>query len=575
MATRVGQGLTPPCQGAAFGLISSTQASSVIKSIFTACLGGALYCLYKSFKATYVSLHDLGQQLKFIKCQALLAEVEAPNQTEERRTTLLADCHTLYTSLSGQNKDKIGLRLVKNYLTIDPDACYAIAKGLSSHKLLFEAVDILHKKSDVPETIIPSLLEKAYDIYRQEPITENTAFSHVKTSMDYAKGCLNFHANTAKGNALERALICLPFLTHSVLQVRALCHFVRYYFHEATIHNASSPSQMEEYLSKTESTCASLFSPDDQLCARIYHVDVLLHIGQFETAKTEMGKLEKLIEAQKDNSVPSAYLLPFAKLLKAIRVAKHPLQGTLSPQAFETFVKKVRLSNAPFCRPQDHLNIAKACLELDDKAGANKALEAALYTDIMALPQENSDQLREKCFLGIAACELLQKNQSSLDTALEWLEKLYEKISSESQPRVQNVVGTRILTFYNQGSKTTQSTQFFEKHLKNIQNIADPSVKMKILASILAEEESPNCLLLPEQQRALLGTAIELDAAGDLRAIPVIAAGYLKTDLEGCLISIEEGAISLNRYWCMKILKISIIALVAFSLYCYGVKRFT
>jgi hypothetical protein len=552
MATRIGQILTPPSQGAPFGLISPTQASWVIRSIFTACLGGSLYYLYKNFKAACAFLPDLGQQLKFIKCQALLAEVEATDQTVEKRSALLADCLSVYASLSGKNKDNVGLRLAKNYLAINPYACYAIAEGLSSHWLLFEAAEyIREKKSDAPKTIIASLLRKAYATYNPEPITEETAFSHLATSLKYAKACVLCTARQAADEALTRALRCGEMLVKSDLHLPAICNFIRYY------HGVNEVQKKQAYIEQAKAAYEFLDSPLTKLQASISLAEMWLEIGDLQATGKEMERIRDLAAEQTKSSVPSKMILELAQLLNKIR------QGTNSDQfihfhtSLNPFINKMVVSAGADLRLDDNLNIVRSCFEVGDTPQAKWGVDTILE-EINNLP-DSQERIQTKCLCLMDLCAILHTYKSPLDNALKLLLSLYDKLSPTDQLR--NFVGIRILTLLNDTSCTEDSKQFFDKKFHNA-------------TTLMATLQSDEVHLLPEQQETLLKDA-KILSRNDSTMLPIIASRYLKTDRKQCFELIELCETRINTYWAEKALKTAAIALLAFGLYCYGIKKLT
>jgi hypothetical protein len=500
---------------------SLTDSVNVLFGLTVVCVVGCAFYsaskLYTAYQCYYHTSFGLPDELKLVKCRALLVAVDRKKAAGENVELRLQECESLFNSISkgfsSTDKEKFLVKLAQHYVEKDPEHAYSISQSLTSSNQLFDAAQTIQKKCPAfDQKKLTMLYERAViarEIEKKQEAkseTRENSFEDVSWELKLAQ---SFHAvgkSQDKDICMSQAMIIANSFKEPLTKIRALCKI------------AVCSRQIEAYSSEKQSVvdAQALMSeiPAHHLVqAHLYLAHTYLALD--DTVKMEQKLRHVYVFYHENPTEIHKDLYLFAQCIS--KFSKDPKydtgfsnEHTIQPLILMA-LEKLKLPAKD--EANTYLNIARIYQEnLVEDAVSEETLKKLAQGMIVNLPIDSAEDRNSKIELLVRLGSYSkQQPKSAMIDILNHLEVLYASCPFEStHDDIWNKMdlGITIVKFYNEMKMEAQSTAFFQKWVSDLINQKDKSASSKIylLAYILKHYHAD---FSPDQRNSLAQEADE------------------------------------------------------------------
>lgn len=488
------------------------RIAGVYGVVCTGVLCYSIYNLYKAYQASVFPALLLSDEMRCLKCKALLAE--ASGKSREEAAPFLAQFDTLFSSISNcplyaDVKETLLLKLAQYHVQMNPEKAYQLAQGLSDFQRVLKVVQAIHKEHPAfDKTKLGDLLHKANVAITVKtehlvlPIDEKIWWQ-ISNWLDVAKtACAVQCAEQAQAALANAEELLEKEQPHSRVARRCL---IAEHYH--TIGDAGKTKtiiqQAKQEWEKLENT-ASLV---DKIDTELMFASTFSSIEYLASRTHSLNNVTTLLG--NDTSSETIHMIyPFIKLLVSMQRAGKPSALNISGWA-NTLTARALHSLPLKTLPEDQQLGALLSLipiyheKLVDNPTMLTLLRERVAPVIDALPEESEKNLRIK----IAHYE---ESPEKVKPLLQQLETLYDSYPVETAHDAinKNNCGRFILATYTKIGLTDASAAFFPKYQASF-NDKDTWTTVYKLTCAAHEKELFDPLTL-EQRQALAQAAENL-----------------------------------------------------------------
>jgi hypothetical protein len=520
-----------------------------IRYIFGLCVvAGASFCLYNLYRCYQFirnpSFH-LDNQLKPLKCEMLLYEVQKrlENNALAHVTPLLQECEALLPLVkSSHRQQKIALNLVKHSAKTDLSYASKLAFKFLDDDSLFRAAKTIQKIDPSVDHATPALLYEAgfKNLTASTQQKEIPILNKVIKLLSYAEAFRSIKKEDLTKTALNLALASANQCKEAATKAHAFLKIAKTY---ASLGNQK---QCKEILERARQWFDQITSQVDLIQLHLASAHLFYDCEMFQQMSEEFRKTTPSKISKEDCQVIGilSFLSLYEKILTSAQAKLSSLEDWSSVEAvidetYDNLQKYPQNTN----RVKDYLAVAEAYREYKMEEKAQQAFECA-FTTLETLLKDLQDTDEDfKTRFGLLCCmtDYSGMSDKTNQKLLQLLVKYYEQISFESGLNKKDIV-IAILGSFNRNKANEESNSFFTRYQADLMNSEgkDPSDQIIALTSLARSmKDEADTALGPEQCKRMLETA-----EGLLSTVPsyqyalmlaYIAEGYLHVDHQKCL----------------------------------------
>ena len=547
---------------------------------------GISYCLYNLSLAYLLRSHSpfaLKDELKLVKCQALLLEVKEKDPRSDEVQLLLQECRGLLASIKDPNQSyerkALYLELALYYATDNPHQSYSTAQELSSSHALFEVAKTIQKKHPhFDRQKLDLLFCRAFEAGIDEDRTSSS--THIPTLyfgrlLEFAtafQAVGNFDAGTesyslhSETECLRRATKLANTYERLGSKLGAFCQLAEYY------HKIEDLAQMRSSLESAEALLKDI-TGTDRIRARLTRAETFFSIEEFARMDQE---LDEVVSAIQENPLATTtYLYPLASLLARLAKNEKTQSRFKSVHVIEPCItdalEALRNPSAERPAPEDQIDAYfNLAYVYQNKFLENSAMEKGLvesaFKVIQALPETTEAEIDAKIIWLGKILYFLPLNPAIGQQVLHLLEGIYDRyrVDNSNGCRKKTELGRNIVMSFSCSTPLPFDTlrPFFQKYLRDLHNSQNEEIFQKAVKLALYEPSHPAL----KGYYPLEAAKAQLEAAEALLpqltsiqyplALAQIIKGYLKVDREKSLQWMEHFQNQQAKYYLITALAI-------------------